>query len=978
MVRALDGRFQADLMIRLPGAGAAFAAALALALPAVTVAAPAAAPAKLAPGEWAQARSDLTADPSIRFGALPNGMRYAIRKQSVPAGQAALRLWFDAGSMMETDSQQGLAHFLEHMAFNGSKEIKEGDMVKILERLGLAFGADTNASTGFSQTVYKLDLPRTDEETLDTALKVLSQAAFALTISPEAVDRERGVVLSEERLRDTPGYRAVVERLKFLLKDQRLPQRLPIGQLEVLKTAPASRIADFYHHWYRPERAVLVAVGDFDVDAMEAKIQADFGGWKPAAPALPDPPQGAIAERGAQARLFVDPGVTQSLQIAWVSPPDLAPDTRAKRRRDLVEALGLAVLNRRYSAIARAADPPFLAAGAYKGDQDDAAEIATISVNAEAGHWREALQAAEREERRLVQYGVRQDELDREIEEVRAALKAEAAGAATRRPADLAAEILQSLPDDTVVTSPQADLATFEADVKGLTAETVNAALKGVFEGQGPLVFMASPTPVEGGEQAVLAALESSRQVAVTPPVQPREVAWPYSDFGPPGKVAERREIKDLGTTFVRFENGVRLTVKPTAFRDDEVLVRVNVGDGMLGLPADRQSPYWASNALIEGGLKKIGVEDMERVLAAKVYGARFTLTDDSFALTGGTRTGDLPTQLQVLAAYLTEPAWREPAFLRIKAAGRTIHDQYESTDGGVLARDLPGIIHGGDRRWTFPSREEMAATDLSDIEAEVAPQLRDGSVEVVIVGDVTVDQAIAQTAATFGALPPRPAPKPVETAGATVGYPKADAQPLVLTHKGRADQAIGYLGWRTTDLWENPQEALDVAVMREIMELRLTDELREGQGVTYSPQVSSQHSLVWKGWGYIAATVEAPPDKLPDFFAATEKIAEDLRTREVTADELTRAKQPRIEGLQKARLTNSYWLDQLSDAQADPRRLDFIRDLIPGTEKVTAADVMRAARAWLKPDAAFKLAVEPASVVAAEAAPQAAARSPS
>ncbi|WP_309646323.1 insulinase family protein, partial [Phenylobacterium sp.] len=168
---------------------------------------------KMKPGEWAQARSDLAPDPDIRFGALPNGMRYAIRKQSIPPGQAALRLRFDAGSLMETDKQQGIAHFLEHMAFNGSKTVPEGDMIKILERLGLAFGADTNASTDFDETVYKLDLPRTDDETVDTSLMLLREAAGNLTLDPAAIDRERGVVLSEERARDTPPYRVYKSRL---------------------------------------------------------------------------------------------------------------------------------------------------------------------------------------------------------------------------------------------------------------------------------------------------------------------------------------------------------------------------------------------------------------------------------------------------------------------------------------------------------------------------------------------------------------------------------------------------------------------------------------------------------------------------------------------------------------------------------------------------------------------------------------------
>jgi zinc protease len=922
--------------------------------------APAIAPIKA--GEWPQARSDLKADPSIRFGALPNGMRYAIRKQSIPPGQAALRLWIDVGSVMETDAQQGLAHFLEHMAFNGSKAVKEGEMVKILERLGLAFGADTNASTGFTETSYRLDLPRTDAETVDTSLMLLREAASNLLIEPSAVDRERGIVLSEERARDTPGLRVAIEQLKFIHKGQRLPNRLPIGQVDILKSAPASEIRSFYHAWYRPERSVLVAVGDFDVDQMEAKIRQRFGDWKAAAPPLAEPAPAPIAPRQGEAKLVVEPGAAPALQINWVSPPDLSPDTVAKRSRRLVQNLGLAVLNRRYSRITRAANPPFLGAFAFAADQERIARIATVGVRAEPGRWREALAAAEQEQRRAVQFGVRQEELDREIEEIRAQLKAQVAGAATRRPQELAGEIMSSLADDEVVTSPADDLAYFEAAVKGLRAETVSAALKTVFQGQGPLVFMASPTMIEGGEPALLAALTASQAVAVAPAAAAAQIAWPYERFGAPGKVAERREVADLGVTFVRFGNGVRLTVKPTKFRDDEVLVRVNVGHGMLDLPRDRTSPFWAGNAFIEGGLKKIDVEDMEQVLAAKVYGARFSLAEDAYVLSGSTRTGDLATQMQVLAAYATDAGWRESAFQRVKNAGKTIHDQFEATSNGVISRDLPQLIHSGDRRWAFPTREEIAAAEPGLLRGALAPRLAEGPVEVVIVGDVTLEQAIAATAETFGALPPRPDAKAFAAAERRVAFPAGAARPVVLTHKGRADQAIGYVAWGTTDYWANPQRARDAAVMREIMQIRLTEELREAQGVTYSPSVSSQHSLVWSGWGYVAASVEAPPDKLDGFFRDVLKVADDLRTREVSADELARAKKPRIEGIQRSRLTNGYWLGELSGAQAEPRRLDVIREIVPGTERVSPADVRRAAQALLDPAKAFRVVARPAA----------------
>jgi zinc protease len=915
---------------------------------------------KLAPGEWPQAHSDVRADPDIRFGSLPNGMRYAIKRQAIPPGQASLRLRFDVGSLMETDAQAGLAHFLEHMAFNGSKAVPEGEMVKILERHGLAFGADTNAQTEFDQTVYKLDLPKTDEDTVDTSLKLLREAASELTLAQAAVDRERGVVLSEERASDSPAYRVFKERLQFLLPGQRMPTRLPIGKVDVLQKAPADLIADFYRHYYRPERATLVAVGDFDPAAMEARIRAKFGDWKAVGPVGLEPDLGKVRDRKTEAKLVVEPGSSLNLQVTWVRPPDLRADRLAKRRSDLIEQLGFAVINRRLSALARSPQPPFLGAVAFKTDQGHSAELTMLNLIAQPDGWREALAAVDLEQRRAAQYGVRQDELDREIAELRATEQAAVAGAATRRPAQIADEIVGSLGDQEVVTSPADDLAFFESAVKDLKADTVSAALKAAFSGQGPLVFMASPKPVQGAEPAILAEYASARKVAVTPPIAPRQVVWPYASFGEPGKVAETKEVTDLDTVFVRFENGVRLTIKPTKFRDDEVLVRVNVGDGLQDLPKDRQSLAWFGGAFVEGGLKQIDNEDTERVLASKVYGVNFNLGEDAFVLSGSTRTADLPTEMQVLTAYLTEPGWRSEAFKRRQNQGKTVYDQMDSTDGGVLGRELSGLLHAGDRRFTFPSRDDLSTAQLADLQAQIAPHLASDPVEVVVVGDVTVDKTIDAVARTLGALPPRRGAQPVPPSQRQVGFPAATTQPVKLTHRGRADQAIGYVAWPTTDLWANPQQALETDVLGEVMDLRLVDELREAQGVTYSPSVNYAHSSTWTGWGFLAASVEVPPAKLDGFFRDVAKIANDLRTKDITPDELQRAKKPRIDKLERARVTNQYWLSELSGAQAEPRKLDFIRHILPGTEQVTAADVKHAAELVLRDDKAYRLEVEP------------------
>ncbi len=918
---------------------------------------------KLKPGQWAQSASDLAADPDIRFGSLPNGMRYAIRRNATPTGQAALRLRFDAGSLDETDAQQGLAHFLEHMAFNGSKAIPEGDMVKILERHGLAFGADTNASTNYDETSYKLDLPHTDDDTVDTSLHILREVASELTIAPDAVDRERGVVMSEERTRDSPAYRVYKSRLGYVFQGQRPPLRHPIGKVDVLANAPASQIAAFYRDWYRPDRATIVAVGDFDPDVMEAKIKAAFSDWKPAtASAPPEPGMGDVAKRGPETRLVIEPGAPATAQLIWVTPPDLSRDTEAKRRRLWVERLGFAVINRRLERLARGENPPFIAAAAFRGDQFKAARLTTFAVTMQPGAWQPALAAIDQEQRRAAQYGVRQDELDREIEEVRSALKAQVAGAATRRTVDVAGDIEGSLGDDDVVTSPAQDLALFEATVKDLKAETVSASLKNAFDGAGPLVFMASPVDVPGDETAVTAALADSRKLAVTEPAAPTTVVWPYADFGTPGAVAEQKDVPDLDTVFVRFKNGVRLTVKPTKFTDDEVLVKVRIGGGLQTLPKDRQSLGWAGFAYLEGGLAKIDSSDAQRVLAGKVYGAAFGIEDTAFVLSGGTRRDDLDTQLQVLAAYATDPGWRPAAFKRIRAFGTTLNDQYDATDSGVISRELSGLLHKGDRRWTFPARAEIAGAKLEDLKAQVAPGMATGQIEVVIVGDITPEKAIAAVAATFGALPPRAPTAPAPLAASDVGFPDPTPTPLILTHKGRADQATAFMAWPTDDFFSSPQQARNVSILGQVMELRLLDELREKQGATYSPSVGYNASLTWNHWGYISASEEAPPGKMDSFFTDTLRIAADLRDKPITADELNRAKKPRLEALAKARQTNEYWLDKLSGAQADPRLLDSVRTVESGLQRVTIGDVQTTARLYLRDDKAFKLVVRPAA----------------
>ncbi len=278
------------------------------------------APVARAADAWPQAASDLPADPGARFGVLPNGMKYAVMRNATPAHATSLRLRIGSGSLDESDAEQGLAHVLEHMAFKGSTHVAAGDMIKKLQRLGLGFGADTNASTGWTQTVYEFDLPHSDQESLDTGLMLMREIASELTLDPKALDSERGVVLSEERLRDTPDYRAQKAQLDLFLHGQLAARRFPIGQVDIIQHAPVSLIRQFYEANYRPDNATLIAVGDFDPAAVEAEIKAKFADWHEPAAAKPAPDLGTVQVSGATVKLVPMPGGSSDVVIAWARP----------------------------------------------------------------------------------------------------------------------------------------------------------------------------------------------------------------------------------------------------------------------------------------------------------------------------------------------------------------------------------------------------------------------------------------------------------------------------------------------------------------------------------------------------------------------------------------------------------------------------------------------------------------------------------
>jgi zinc protease len=912
---------------------------------------------------WPQEFSDVKPDPDVRYGVLPNGMRYALMRNTQPASNISLRLRIASGSLQETDPQRGLAHFMEHMAFNGSKNVPEGDFVKLLQRKGLAFGAHTNAYTSTDETVYTLELPKNDGDLVDTGLMLFREIGDRLSLDPKAIDREKGVVLSELRTRNTPEYRAFEERWKLWYEGQRQAVRLPIGTAETIQGATRDLLADYYARYYRPERTLLVAAGDFDIAEVEAKIKAKFTDWQAPGGPSADPDQGPVKQRGLTAASRVEANLPEAITVTWFQPADDAIDTKKERALNAQRAVAFEVINRRFSRIERESNAPFVGASIGRAVTRGVSGSVTLSLSARPGQWRRALTVAEQEVRRALTHGFLQSEIDREVKEWRAGLDDAVAKAGTRHTSNLANALVNEFSGRGVFSHPGEDRAVFEEYASTVTAENAHTALRQMIDGQGPVVFVSAGQPIAGGDTAIAATFEESRKVAVTAPEKLESKQFPYADFGKPGQTVERKEIADLEVTTVRFANGVRLNLKKTSFEQDTIYVGVRFGGGYLQMPRDRVGLDWALPfGFMEGGLKRLTPDELEEALTGRIVSTGVGLDEEAFEFGGRTNTRDLQLQLQLMAAFATDPAYRTNGIERLQAAAENYIKQYSSSPGRVLSRETPALLRSGDPRWVFPSLKQMQTLKIGDVEKALKPALETAPIEITIVGDVNIDNAIAAVSTTFGALKPR-ADKLVERPGArSVRFPAAAAS-RKFDHEGRADQASAYVAWPAPDFFSNARRARTISLIREIMKVRLTEEFREKQGATYSPSVSTWYSGALPDFGYIAASAETRPELVEGFYTTINEIIAELKGGTFDDDVIDRARTPLIKSIETDRRSNGFWTGALEDIQTAPHALGTIRSQLSDFEGITKAEIVAAAKTYLDNKRRIEIRVLPKAV---------------
>jgi zinc protease len=917
---------------------------------------------------WPFEASDVPVDPGFTFGRLDNGMRYVIRRNATPAGTALVRMRIDSGGLEEADTERGLSHYLEHMAFNGSKGIPEGEMIKLLEREGLAFGADTNASTGFENITYMLNLPRNDEALLGTALKLMRETASELTISEDAVARERGVILAERRDRAGFALRNYEDNAAFLAPGARYTQRLPIGTLETLEAANAERIRALYRRTYTPANTVLVVVGDFPVEVVEAAIRARFADWAPApAPAEPEAGPIDVAIKGLT-DIHLDPALDESVTISRLAPWRDEPDTLANREAASLRGIGYAIINRRLARLARGADAPFRSAGFSSGDIFEDARITSLAVSSADGAWKKGVLAATREVNQALTYGFTQAEVDEQLANIRTSLENAVKSADTRSNAVLVGAALALVSDEQVPTTPEWTLAAFETLAPRITPQAVWDAVRAdAAPFEEPLIRFVGRTAPEGGEASLRGAFAEGMALAIAPPVDTGPLAFAYGDFGTPGAVVSDTREARLGFREVVFANGVRLNIKKTDVRKDRIAFTFAVDGGDLMNTREAPLAVYLAGALESGGLGKHSQDELASVLAGRSVAFGLDSGADAFTASATTTPRDLDLQLQVLAATLTDPGYRPEGVERFRKGIENFFNTLDSTPGRALGSASGRIISDNDPRFSLQPREAFLALDYEQLRGVIGERLAKGAIELALVGDLDEDVAIAAVAATLGALPPREAAFNPRTDNRTRSF-TASRGARVLTHKGEPDQALVQWVWPTTDD-SDLGETLRLDLLARIVRLELTDRLREKLGQAYSPSAGSSPSHYYPGFGTFAISASVAADQVEPTRAALLGLIADLRAAPLDADVIERARKPYLEEYNNALKDLGGWLGLAARAQSEPERIDRFLAVPDTMNAITPEDIHQAALRYLAPEAAVAFTVLPEAKQAAEAA---------
>jgi len=900
-------------------------------------------------------------DPAITTGTLDNGLSYMIRANDTPDNRAELRLVLNAGSILEDDDQLGLAHFVEHMAFNGTASFEEQALVEYLESIGMRFGADINAYTSFDETVYMLEVPTDDAQTLDTGLRILREWAGSIAFDPEEIDKERGVVIEEWRLRQGGANRIVSRQYPVLLNGSRYPERLPIGTEENLRTFDHESLLRYYTDWYRPDLMTVIAVGDFDAQAIESRVQELFADL--------------VNPELARERVYFDvPDHTESL-ISIESDPEAGfasvellfkhdngdEGTVQQYTEDLKRSLFASMLNRRLGERTQDADPPFIGAGGGDGSLVRTKSAFSLSASVQDGQYLRALDAMLIEAERVRQHGFTASEFDRARQARLRRMEVIWNERDNQRSASLADEYRRHVLSGESVPGIDAEFRLLQRVLPAISLEDVNALVPVLMTQANQVVMISGPgntgQPMPDRTD-VESVMERVSGMELAPYDDGNQDAPLLAELPESGSVIEEDYRENIDLTTWTLSNGARVVMKPTDFKADEVLLSAwSPGGASLAADSMYMSASLTTNIIGGSGVGDFNAVDLSKKLSGQVARIRPYIGNLEEGFSGSASPADLETLFQLAYLYGTAPRADSTVFASFLTRMNSMLSTLQTNPQSAFGDTLNVTLNDYHYRARPMSAEVLGEADLAQMQAFYAERFADFSdFTFLIVGTFQPDDLRPLVEQYLATLPSTGRKETWRDVG--MRTPEGAIEKEIRRGiEPRSQVGIVFSG----DMEWTMESRRALNMLRETLDTRLREVLREDLGGTYG--VSVQASLRDQPYEHyqFAIVFGCDPERVDELVSKVWETIESFHEEGPEEVHLTNAREQVFRSWETGMEENGYWLSTLEFYLA--RGMDPARILInpaKALEEVSPADVANMARKVLRKDQYVRVTLYP------------------
>ncbi len=903
----------------------------------------------------------LPIDPLVTVGQLDNGLRYVIRKNQKPENRVELRLVVNVGSVLEDENQRGLAHFAEHMAFNGTKNFAKQELVDYLERIGMRFGPDLNAYTSFDETVYMLTVPTDSTEVVETAFQILEDWAHQISFDPEEIDKERGVVIEEWRLRRGAQQRMLDEQLPIILKDSRYAVRLPIGQKAVLDTFQHETLRRFYRTWYRPDLMGFVAVGDMEPAEIETLVQEYFA----RIPATASPRERTVFPvPDHEETLFAiatDQEATFNSVSIYYKTAVRPQGTMSTYRRALIEALYHQMFNQRLHELTKRPEPPFLGAYSGQGRWLRSKEFFILGAGVQNNGFDAGLEALLIEAARVRKHGFTASELAREKKEMLRGMEQTYRERDKQQSGGLAAKYVSHLLTDEAIPGIAKQYELYQKLVPGIALAEVNALASEWTSEKNRVIAVQAP------EQEGIAVPSQQDLLAIFTEVAQQEIA-PYADevsdeplvahVPAPAEIVERSEIPEIGATWWTLANGIRVCLKPTDFKNDEILFRAYSPGGHSLVPdADYVAASTATAVVSEGGVGPFNKIELEKKLAGKVVRVSPWISSLREGISGSASPADVHTMFELIYAFFTAPRPDSTAFqayrTRMKGSIENRSARPETAFGDTIAVTMAQYHHRA-RPWSLELLDEM---DLAASMAAYQDRFADASdFSFFLVGNFTLEAMEPLVRTYLGGLPTTGREETWRDVGLEAPAGVID-KAVYRGIEPKSQSQMIFTGPFAYDGWKNN---LELRAMTDVLQIKLREVLREDLGGTYGVWVSSNSSHYPDEEYRISISFGSDPERVEELTQVIFEQIDSLKTVGTTDLYVDKVKEMHKRQRELDLKENSFWvgsLEYLDFNGVDPRLLIQYPALV---DSLTGDAVQQAAQQYFNMDRYVRVVLYP------------------